>query len=85
MGNSDASLGDPSTGPTYISPSYLLHLVRRYIYPGAVGALMPPGLPSAIIERRLMGGRMVEVKIPRWQIEDLMRDHHVVGEQLPLF
>lgn len=70
---------------TYISPSYLHNLVSRFIFPDAVGALMPPGAPSAVIELRLMGGRLVEVEIPRWRIEELILDPRVVGEQLPLF
>ncbi len=73
------------TGLAYISSSHLLSLVRFCIFPDVVAARMPPGSPSAIIERRLIGGRLVEAKIPRWQIEELMRGHHVVDEQLPLF
>lgn len=60
-----------------------LEFVRKHIFPDAVGYTWRQGAPTVIIGRRLAGGRLIEVEIPRWQIEDLMHRHHEVGEQLP--
>jgi hypothetical protein len=63
-------------------PTPYLEFVRKHIFPDAVGYTRLPGAPT-VLERRLAGGRLVEVEIPRWRMEDLMHRHHEVGEQLP--